>query len=405
MCDQPENSKRRFTGLAARRRLKLWELKPQFHCAILGTCLTMDDLRKVMPQSGVELAGKPSDYDLHATLVSQAEENGRATRNLQKMLDRKYKRWIQALARCRESAELEQCWRTAMESGDIAGSFWAIVTHPYADAELVRQSYEDVHMLSHLQGASNRADLKRMKVLEAEVRDLKETFDRLRRNASAQIARRDELLRRQEQELLAAMVRDSRRWPEKNEARARDELRKQNQVLAKRVDWAESQLAQREMQMAELQEELAGLKELLHETREEHTAMEQTMTLLLAERGKGETEQGRAIDLRGKRILYVGGRSALAPHLRSLVEAHNGRFDHHDGGLEDSRAGLQYTLAAADMVFCPTDCISHDACRRVKRHCQQQSKQFIPLRSSGLSTFAAGLRRFSAARDEQGLGG
>jgi hypothetical protein len=108
--------------------------------------------------------------------------------------------------------------------------------------------------------------------------------------------------------------------------------------------------------------------------------MEQTMTLLLAERSNDETERCRAIDLRGKRILYVGGRSALAAHLRTLVEAHNGRFDHHDGGLEDSRAGLQCTLAGADMVFCPMDCVGHDACRRVKRHCQQQSKQFVPLR-------------------------
>ena len=116
-------------GLVARRRLKLWELKPQFHCAVLGTCLSMDDLRKVIRQSGVELAGKPSDSDLHATLVGQAEENRRVSRNLQKMLDRKYKRWIQTLARCRESAQLEQRWRMAMESGDIAGTFWAILTH------------------------------------------------------------------------------------------------------------------------------------------------------------------------------------------------------------------------------------------------------------------------------------
>lgn len=30
---------------------------------------------------------------------------------------------------------------------------------------------------------------------------------------------------------------------------------------------------------------------------------------------------------------------------------------------------------------------------RSKRHCQQQAKQFVPLRSSGLSAFAAGLQR------------
>ena len=92
-------------------------------------------------------------------------------------------------------------------------------------------------------------------------------------------------------------------------------------------------------------------------------------------------------------MLYVGGRSTLTPHLRSLVESSNGRFAHHDGGLEESRAGLHCSLSGADMVFCPVDCVSHDACLRVKQHCRQQDKPFIPLRSSGISAFAAGLRQ------------
>ncbi len=70
MCEKSENGKPRFMGLATSRRLELWELKPYLH-AILGTCLSMDDLRKVMRQTGVELAGRPRDYDLQATLVSR----------------------------------------------------------------------------------------------------------------------------------------------------------------------------------------------------------------------------------------------------------------------------------------------------------------------------------------------
>ena len=119
--------------------------------------------------------------------------------------------------------------------------------------------------------------------------------------------------------------------------------------------------------------------------------------LLLAAAEAHENRQDTALDLGGMRILYVGGQTRLAPHLRSLVEAHNGRFEHHDGGVEESRAGLQCALAGADLVFCPVDCISHDACQRAKQHCWQQNKRFIPLRSSGLSAFAAGLRYHSTS--------
>ena len=401
MCDQCENKNHAFPALTAKRRLKLWETKPHFHCAILGTCLSVDDLRKVMRQSGVVMQNAPTDYDLHAMMVGQAEEKSRASRNLHKMLDRKYKRWIQALSKYKESDDLVRYWDEAMESGELPGAFWAIMTHPYAEAELIRKTYEDVHMMSHLQGASNRADLKRMKVLEEKVSELQDVLGKVRQNHNEQLTRRDELVQQQEQELMMLKVTGPRISVEKCTGETVEDIDRQNRLMCKRVDWAETQLAQRDVQMAELQEEIAGLKELLAETREEHGATEQILALLLSEKSDGLNEQDREIDLRGKRVLYVGGRSTLAPHLRSLVEAHNGRFNHHDGGLEDSRAGLNCTLAGADMVFCPVDCISHDACRRVKRHCQQQAKPFIPLRSSGLSAFAAGLKQYSVTQGGQ----
>ena len=159
-------------------------------------------------------------------------------------------------------------------------------------------------------------------------------------------------------------------------------------------------MAQREMALDQLRHELAGLRELLEESREEHAAMERAMGQLLDRCERTDSAgQRNQIDLRGQRILYVGGRAALTPHLRTLVESSNGRFEHHDGGLEASRAGLNCSLAGADMVFCPIDCVSHDACLRVKRHCRQQAKRFIPLRSSGLSAFAAGLQQFSRSAE------
>jgi hypothetical protein len=42
-------------------------------------------------------------------------------------------------------------------------------------------------------------------------------------------------------------------------------------------------------------------------------------------------------------------------------------------------------------VFCPVDCISHDACQRVKRCCKRNNTPFVPLRSSGVSGLIRGL--------------
>ncbi len=106
MCDQCENSNKKFVAMKSNRRLKFWEIKSHFHCAILGTCLSMDELRKVTRQSSIVMEGRPSDYELHGIMLGQVDEKSVAARNLHKMLDRKYKRWIQAIPRCCDTRQL-----------------------------------------------------------------------------------------------------------------------------------------------------------------------------------------------------------------------------------------------------------------------------------------------------------
>jgi hypothetical protein len=97
-------------------------------------------------------------------------------------------------------------------------------------------------------------------------------------------------------------------------------------------------------------------------------------------------------ELCGRRVVYVGGRNSVIPHLRSLVKRYGGIFLHHDGGLEEQTARLDGILGQCDAVFCPVDCVSHDACLRAKRACRQRATPFVPLRTCSLSSFVTGLR-------------
>ncbi len=80
------------------------------------------------------------------------------------------------------------------------------------------------------------------------------------------------------------------------------------------------------------------------------------------------------------------------------MERSNGRFVHHDGGLEDSPKRLQAMLAAADAVICPADNVSHGAYYVVKRLCKQYGKPCVLLKNSGLSSFARGLSALDGPR-------
>jgi hypothetical protein len=135
--------------------------------------------------------------------------------------------------------------------------------------------------------------------------------------------------------------------------------------------------------------DISALRELLQETREELALSERRWLELLKDRANGR----RPSLLQGRRVAYVGGRPNLAPHLRAMVENLDGRFVHHDGGIEANRAAIEEVLAGADLVFCPVDCVSHDACSRAKSCCRRNGSTFVALRTASISAFSAALER------------
>ena len=90
--------------------------------------------------------------------------------------------------------------------------------------------------------------------------------------------------------------------------------------------------------------------------------------------------------LSGQRVLCVGGRPGSISSYRHAVEKMGGRFDHHDGGVEQKITKLDPSLTGADMVLCLAGCVSHDAYWRVKKHCRRNGKRCIFVESSGVQS-------------------
>jgi len=95
--------------------------------------------------------------------------------------------------------------------------------------------------------------------------------------------------------------------------------------------------------------------------------------------------------LKGKTVVYVGGRPGSNLVLRSLVEEAGGTFATHDGGLEDRKGLLATAIARADLVFFPVDCIDHDSMNTIKRVCDRHAVPFFPLRTASVASFAKAL--------------
>ena len=90
------------------QRRKLWEIRPDLHCSILGTCLSYGDLLKIGRRAGYVPREQTSEYEVHKYFVHCAEEPGRLARLLHKTLDGKYRAAIHASQTARCAAALDE---------------------------------------------------------------------------------------------------------------------------------------------------------------------------------------------------------------------------------------------------------------------------------------------------------
>jgi hypothetical protein len=102
--------------------------------------------------------------------------------------------------------------------------------------------------------------------------------------------------------------------------------------------------------------------------------------------------------LRGKRIVYVGGRPGSNTALRRIVEAAGGELVVHDGGVEDRKGLLATALPHADMVVFPVDCIDHDSMNTLKRVCGRYQVPWHAVRTASVASFVELLARLELER-------
>lgn len=125
--------------------------------------------------------------------------------------------------------------------------------------------------------------------------------------------------------------------------------------------------------------------------------------------GKGRAKDAQSqpqsnagkVTLEGRSFLYVGGRDCQVAHLRQIASSYGAELIHHDGGLREAVSRIDRVLPSVDCVFCPIDCISHDACLRVKTGCKKWGKAFVPLRNGSKSSLERALQDLTTSRNER----
>src|SRR5262245_40047919 len=156
------------------QRRRIWELSSNLHCSIIGTCLSTAELRQLLVKLSIVGAATANDHDLHGQAVALASGRSDSAKQLQKMLDRRHRTAIHQFEKARTEGAVRELWQAALARGEVPGAYWAALTHPQSSHAFVRSVFAEVHMLSHLVGAANRADIRRLRELETEKAALEE---------------------------------------------------------------------------------------------------------------------------------------------------------------------------------------------------------------------------------------
>jgi hypothetical protein len=378
----------------SRQRTRIWELHHSLYCSIIGTCLTTAELRAILLRLDAWSAQAADDHAIHQLGVMLVSGPRGDAKQLQKALDRRHKVALNQCAKAKDAAAVAAFWDDAVKRGDIPGAYWAVLTHPATTNELAKKVFGEVHMLSHLVGAANRADIRRLRQLEEENAALAATIARQQRQLRDGFVARDETIR----QLTDALA---RRAGEMVGASA-DDTKALTGALAEREKRLSEEMARRvalTRRLDKLSAELAETNSVRQSAGRERDALAAELAVAEAEIRRlmpAAGEAGPAVDLGDLCILYVGGRSHQIPQLKALVERTNGRFLHHDGGLEHSATLIPGLVSRADIVVFPVDCISHDAAAAVKRACRLMGKRYLPLRTASLACLLAGLAAIHA---------
>jgi hypothetical protein len=248
---------------------------------------------------------------------------------------------------------------------------------------LVQDVFGEVHMLSHLVGQSNRADIRRLRQLEDDLAERDERIAALEQRVLDLMEQRDGL-----------SVRN--RAIEAEQAIARvavpAETDRGDKVLVAHLERERAHAEALEEKVAVLVH-AAGKLSTDFEAEAELSAVEAILAVANDPTAAGplssHAESGEI--LAERTLLYVGGRPRQVAQLRRFVEARGGRLISHDGGIDDSMALLPGLVSRSELVLFPVECVSHEATGMVKRVCETSGKPFRPVRSASLASFVHAL--------------
>ena len=364
---------------------KIWEFRNQTVCTILGLTFNEKELHKLSKKLKLD-HDSITAHEMHASLVQACATQNRTSKQLDKILTDRFEEYREDIKRIPQ----KEIYRY-IEDGNgtdipLPALVWFAVRNQHEDINRIEAGvYAVTHMYGHralrfhaalrralpdsrpeyvmkelndAMGSNEKLQTK-CKRLEWKREQLKSEIESIKENRS-----RINTVMEEQKQLNRRLASDLERLGGENALGQIEDMKKEIDLLTEEVKTLTSELLERDRRCDVTSSELVQIDPVSE---------------------LGTEDRGMSIDLNGMRVAYVGGVESLTPHYREVIESFGGTFCYHCGRCIQGRKEIENLVDRTDLIFCPVDINSHDACRYVKKACKTRNKPCHFLRSSGLS--------------------
>ena len=377
-----------FDKERATKQKKLWEIDRNMMCSVIGTCLSMEEARRIGNRFGAKCDDETQiDSVIHAMLVRDCQEQNIISTQVNKFLNKKFSGLVRVFQSLKTSEAVLENWQRLLSEGIIPGGYWAAITHNILTIEHKTRIFSDVHMLSHLVGSSNQSLIKRLVEYENSIKRLEARHGNSQRKLQQKI---------EEQEKTIVILKDKAKT-----LNLAIKNRPASHVRTESKPCHESKLRilrQRHKRLYEEKQEIQDTADVrlrrIHDAERKIKILENNLQSLelAVQYASGTNQKNEHLQLNNISILYVGGLQSSTKAMETLVQNLGGKLVHHKGGSgKKALSDLPTLVSNADAVIVPMDHVSHASALEAKRACKLLQTPYMPVKSSGLGALATAL--------------
>jgi len=364
---------------------KIWEFKNQTICTIIGLAFDEKELGTIFKKLKLIQDGITA-YEVHGNLVQACGTQNKTSKQLDKILKDRFEEYREEVKRIPQKEIYRYIGDGNGTDIPLPALVWFAVRNQHEDIDEIEAG---IFAVTHVYG--HRA-LRFYDALKRALPDgrpeyvMKELDDALRSNEKLQTkCNRLEWKREQLKSEIESIKEDRSRINTVMEEQKQLNRRLMSDFERVGGEDVLGQIENLKKEIVLLTEEVTVLTdELLKRDRtDDTTSSESTEIDPVSESDIEDTEND--VDLNGMRVAYVGGVESLMPHYREAVEFFGGTFCYHCGRCIQGRKEIETLVDGTDIIFCPVDINSHNACSYVKKACKMRNKKCHFLRSSSLS--------------------